>query len=209
MVTNNRIPFFSASYVITALRAGPYKDTMWALAELLDNSIEALSFINKILLIEDFHPTTRRRVLNQIAVLDCGIGMTKDLLTESVSFGRGSHLNQSSSTKYKFGKLGKYGIGLPQSSVSQATKVEVWSWTKGKGINKSLYTYLDVNEIIKGSHDIVPEPILKSIPNNILKLALDNEKETEAFSESGTLVLWSGLDRISPKTADTLVALSR
>jgi hypothetical protein len=82
--------------------------------------------------------------------------------------------------------IGKFGMGLPNSSISQCCKVEVWSWQKGK----CLYSYLDVEEILKGKMVEVPTPKAASIPPAWKKLISDKT------GEHGTLVVWSELDRV-------------
>ena len=47
---------------------------------------------------------------------------------------------------YAASGMGKFGMGLPNASISQANRVEVYSWQNGE----CFYTYLDVDEIKKG-----------------------------------------------------------
>ena len=44
------------------------------------------------------------------------------------------------------GHTGRFGYGLPNSSMSQCKKVEVYSWQKK---NEVFYTYLDFEEVVK------------------------------------------------------------
>ena len=64
--------------------------------------------------------------------------MDNEVLATSLQFGNGSKLNSRKG-------LGRFGIGLPNSSVSQCNIVDVYSWQK----EKTLHTYLSVTEQAK------------------------------------------------------------
>ena len=87
-------------------------------------------------------------------------------------------------------------MGLPCSSISQAQKVEVWTWQGGP--ESALYSYLDVDEISNGELALVPEPEKKSVPKEWLKAGIN-------FGASGTLVVWSRMSRCVWKTARTII----
>jgi hypothetical protein len=129
--------------------------------------------------------------IHQIAVLDNGIGMDKNTLRIALQFGNGTNLD-----KAKQSGIGKFGMGLPSSSISQARKVEVWTWQED--LKHSIYSYLDLDEIIRGELSLVPEPVEKEIPS-IWKAA------GKTFGKSGTLVVWSNIDRCIWKTASAII----
>ena len=125
---------------ITAMRDSGYKNTAHALAELIDNSVQAGADEIEILCVEkrerlEFHTVQR---LWEIAVIDNGSGMDAKTLRAALQFGNGSRLNDRTG-------IGRFGMGLPNSSISQAARVEVWSWQNGAG--NSIYTYIDLDEI--------------------------------------------------------------
>ena len=172
---------------IAALRDSGYKNTAYAVAELLDNSIQAGATHVELMCIEAVNTSLQRQRLqiSQIAVLDNGNGMDAEVLTSALQFGNGTHLNETKG-------MGKFGMGLPNSSISQASKTEVWSWQNGK---TPLYTYLDIQNLGAGE---VPTPVERELPEMIRSAA-------QAIGKNGTLVVWSHLDRCLWKTAEAII----
>ena len=97
---------------LRSTRDSGYKSTASALAELVDNSIDAGASIVKLSIYK----------LNgeiELSVTDNGTGMTKKQLDNALLFGGSNKYNKRSS-------LGRFGMGLPNSSLSQARRVEVY-----------------------------------------------------------------------------------
>src|SRR5207245_11012238 len=57
--------------------------------------------------------------------------------------------------------LGRYGMGLPNSSLSQARRLDVCTWLSPSSV---LATFLDVDEIASGQITRVPRPVRASRP---------------------------------------------
>jgi len=179
---------------IKSLRDSGYKNAASAIAELMDNSIQHQAKNVELICVEK-DERVRQRVmarLQNIAVVDNGSGMDKSTLYKALQFGNGTNLDKEN----RIG-MGKFGMGLPSSSISQARKVEVWTWQKG--IKSALYSYLDVSEIESGKLTDVPEGVLHEIPKDLVSMSKILNK-----SESGTLVLWSELDRCNWKTSKSI-----
>ncbi len=180
--------FLSASTVIESLRDNGYNNTAYALAELIDNSLQAKATRVEVGFIEEKLAKRKNYTVSEISLWDNGSGMDADTLRVAMQFGGGTHRNDSSG-------MGKFGMGLPNSSISQCKRVEVWSWQKGE---EPYYTYLDVDAMKEGTLEEVPMPELCPIP----------AKYEEAFfnkrPESGTLIIWSKLDRLSWKTGQSI-----
>ena len=101
---------------VESLRDNGYRDTAMALSELIDNSIQASANKIEILLIERLSNTGRKEYLvNEIVVVDNGEGMDKKIIETSLRFGGGT---RHGATK----GLGKFGMGLPNSSASQCSR---------------------------------------------------------------------------------------
>ena len=85
----------SPALTIEALRDSGYKDTDHALAELIDNSIEANAELIELIACEvppdPEQPYSRARV-NEIAVVDDGDGMDPVTLRRALRFGDGTRL---------------------------------------------------------------------------------------------------------------------
>ena len=167
---------------IQATRDSGYKGTDSALSEIIDNALQAKA--TKVAI--QMHGETpeysgkgarpQKRV-NEVVISDNGRGMNAEDLRKALRFGDGSRFDDRSN-------LGRFGMGLPNSSVSQCMRFEVYTWQRG---GKVLFTYVDVDEVAAGCMCEIPEPVEKEIP-----------EEYQDFSEtkSGTLVIWKGCDRL-------------
>ena len=171
------------------MRDSGYKNTAYALAELVDNSVQANAENCEIICIEAMTQlaSRSRRRLREIAVLDDGDGMDAKTLRKSLQFGNGTRLNDRSG-------IGRFGMGLPNASISQAGRVDVWSWQNGA--DNALHTWLDVQEIREQRVRDVPPPRLNAVPEQWRRRA-------RAIGKTGTLVVWSklGADRLTWKGA--------
>jgi len=175
----------SANLTIEAMRDSGYKSTDHALAELIDNSIEAKATLVEIVSVETPPDPIRlygRPRISEIAVSDDGEGMDKHTLRRALKFGDGTRLDRS-----KRG-IGRFGVGLPQSSVSQCRRVDIWTWQNGS--DNALHCYMDLEEIRTKGRQTVPEPTHEAVPEK-WKSILQNADE-----QTGTLVVWSELDRV-------------
>jgi len=182
-----------AHLAVKAMRDNGYKNAAYAVAELMDNSIQHGATFVELLCSEIEVQLSTKTVgrINKIAVLDNGKGMSKDILRMSLQFGNGTNLEAESQKG-----IGKFGMGLPSSSVSQAKRVEVWTWQNG--IDSAIYSYLDIDQIISMQMKDVPEPISKAIPE-LWKSA------SSSFGKTGTIVVWSNIDRCIWKTAQAII----
>tara|TARA_B100000787_G_C16192975_1_gene298702 strand:- start:1016 stop:2812 length:1797 start_codon:yes stop_codon:yes gene_type:complete len=186
-----------AKSALAAFRESGYKDTASALAEIIDNSIEAMennpnkSRDVKILVIEAMQQTAQKTMkkIDQIAIFDNGCGMSKETLLLSLQFGNGTRLNSRNG-------MGRFGVGLPQSSISQCKRVEVYSWQKKGEVN---YTYLDYDEIQESNRQVPNEITTKNIPKKIIECISQINEE-----ESGSVVVWSKCDRLDIAKGETL-----
>ena len=184
---NHIIP---ASHAITALRDSGYNDTASAIAELIDNSIEAKAKNIKVLA-EVEKVRVRERVSQHIvslAIFDDGEGMSPDVLSMCLQFGNGMRLNSRSG-------IGRFGIGLPNASISQCRRVDVYSWQNGE----CYFTYLDIDEVKKNDQQDIILPEKAKLPAHYKK-----HLSKEEIGESGTLIVWSQCDRLDIKRPKTL-----
>jgi len=186
-----RFDFVSTKLVVQAMRDNGYKNSAYAISELIGNSIQAGAKSVELLFVEQEKQSGQRRVkgISQVAVLDNGIGMDSDNLKMALQIGNGTLINDRSG-------MGRFGMGLPSASISQCRRLEVWSWQTG--IENAWYTYLDIDEIEDGKLTEVPVPLAKSVPGDWRSLG-------QSFGTSGTLVVWSNLDRCTWRTANAFV----
>ena len=129
---------------VRAMRDSGYKNTAYALAEIIDNSVQANATSVELICVESqeqVNQRTRKRI-TAIGVLDNGDGMSPETLRLALQFGNGTHLNDRKG-------IGRFGMGLPNSSISQCRRLEVWTWQNGP--DNAMCSYLDVDEI-EGRH---------------------------------------------------------
>lgn len=182
-----------AHLAVQAMRDNGYKNAAYAIAELMDNAIQAGATKVELLCGErkEFVNQRQRSRIHQIAVLDNGCGMDTAVLRLALQFGNGTYLDEDKHTG-----IGRFGMGLPSSSVSQCQRVDVWSWQNG--VENALYTYLDLEEIKQKKLTEVPEPQSKLIPDVWKQVG-------RSFGKTGTLVVWSRIDRCIWKTGAAII----
>ena len=185
---NEQLSFsiINTEMTVEAMRDSGYKSTTHALAELIDNSIEARAREVEIFGVSQWNQQTKRLSLIELAVMDDGDGMNFNTLRGSLRYGFGTRRSRKG--------IGRFGIGLPNSSMSQARRVDIWSWQSG--VTNAIHTYLSIAEVEAGAREI-PEPRLKPLPASYL------EATRTPLGDSGTLVVWSQLDRVQWKRAST------
>ena len=141
---------FDVGMTLRAFRDSRYQNTAFAVAELIDNSVDADATFVDVLFVEREEMANERAVsrLSEIAVADNGIGMSGSTLVTGLRFGgRGSDSRVQ-------GVRGKYGVGLPTSSLSQCRQVDVWTWQEK--IGNAVHCYLKVDEIESGQGEVPP-----------------------------------------------------
>lgn len=165
---------------VRAMRDSGYRNTAYALAELVDNSVQADASNVDVICIQEYQLVNgrERRRISAIGVLDNGSGMTPDILRLALQFGNGTHLSDRKG-------IGRFGMGLPNSSISQCRRVDVWTWQNGP--DNAMYTYLDVDEI-EGRHLFaVPVPVVQALP-------AEWRDRSDIVDTAGTLVVWNKFD---------------
>lgn len=181
-----------ASLAVKAMRDSGYKNAAYAIAELVDNSVQAGATVVEILCQEEEELVSQRKRIRvkQVAVMDNGCGMDREMLRKALQFGNGGRLDDRSG-------IGRFGMGLPNSSISQARRVDVWTWQNG--YQSATHSYLDVGEIERGELNEVPEPRAEAVPNTWVR-----RSNSAGQAKSGTLVVWSELDKCDWRTAQSI-----
>ncbi len=178
---------FPPELAIDSMKDSGYKDVAHAIAELIDNSIQAGQELDhaidvEVICIEEktLVGSRHNNRIHQIAVYDNAAGMSPDVLGMCLAFGQGTrrHANEG---------MGKFGMGLPNASISQCNRVDVWSWQNGE----IYHTYLDLAEIVNKQYDMLP------MPKKCASLPVEwvDKIDTEILG-SGTLIVWTDLDRL-------------
>lgn len=172
-------PLVAIRSFIEATRDSGYKSTSSAIAELVDNGFEAEADLVDVTIADDESGTKR------VSVTDNGTGMSAGTMQVALQFGGSTRFNSRQGT-------GRYGMGLPNGSLSQARRVDVYSWTNPHSIWSS---YLDVDEIASGALDGVPPPV---------RFKPSSNAEYPAFP-TGTTVVLTKCDRLDYRTIRAMV----
>jgi hypothetical protein len=173
---NGECPLVAIRTFIEATRDSGYKSTASALSELVDNSFEAEASTVSVCLSEDADGKC-------ITVTDDGTGMFPKTMQLALQFGGSTRFNSRRGA-------GRYGMGLPNGSLSQARRVDVYSWTHPAKIWAS---YLDVDEIVSGGLSSVP------VPTRFKPDAVNDSPS----SPTGTVVVLTKCDRLDFRTQKT------
>ena len=188
--------FMDSQFLADSIRSTGYKSADNAIAEIIDNSIEAGA--KETFIIASEGDVNGKNGITQIAFLDNGKGMNEKTLQSCLKLG--------ASDKRETRKgIGRFGVGLPQASMSVCTRVEVYSWQDGIENCKSVYLDLEEvkNETQTNYHvenSKIPDEYQKYIH---AKWPSFNNEEID-FSQKGTLVIWKKCDRNLPKQVRTL-----
>src|SRR5581483_8052974 len=140
----NTFPIVAVQTFIAATRDTGYKSTGAAIAELIDNAFEACAQ-NVDIYIKASQGDQARIV---VRVVDDGTGMSPDVLRLALQFGGSTRFASRTS-------MGRYGMGLPNGSISQARRVDVYTWQQA---GRLWTTHLDVDEVLAGRVLTLPAP---------------------------------------------------
>ncbi len=172
-----KYPIVLSETFIEATRDTGYRSTAAAVAELVDNSIQAEARHVHIFVNDGPDGIS-------VSVLDDGTGMDAATLRLALQFGGSKRFADRSG-------LGRFGMGLPNASVSQARRVEVVTW---RAPTACIESHLDVDDIADGSVNEVPTVRRATFP-----------KWAEKWRRySGTLVTWQKCDRIDNRRVSTV-----
>lgn len=149
---------------LSSIRETGYRSFAHTLAELIDNSLQAGATKVSI--------TINPADACQISVADNGSGMAHEALRTALQFGGSSRFGDRSGA-------GRFGMGLPTSSITLARRVDVYTWRAGT----VLHSYLDIDKLQRSQRANLPQPTkVSAVP-----LALNGAQ--------GTAVILSRCDR--------------
>jgi len=182
-------PLFSGRQAIESQRRSGYKTTARAVRELIDNAFEAAA--RNIYIALDRVSTTgrkkneRRDTVSALAVIDDGPGMVERMTRYALSWGGGTHFRNPT-------KIAKFGFGLPNSSINQTRRLEVYS--KTTTATRWHRCVLDINAVPQFGMVTVPpaEPVAE-LPSFVATYL----SRRDIRLESGTIVVWQKPDRLT------------
>lgn len=171
-----------ASHFIEATRDSGYKSLGSALAELIDNSFEANATRVEVV-IKRMEGTNLSET--RVSVSDNGTGMDENTCSNAMRFGWSSRFNERNS-------YGRYGMGLPNASLSHARRIDILTSCEGIAARA---TYLDADEISSGRREDIPAA--NTIP-------VSEFFKVHPF-KMGTTVIWRKCDRLENRYLAPLV----
>ena len=167
---------------IEAISNAPY-NTMTALAELIDNSLQSGAKHIGLIAIDNIHiiNTRQQARLEALAVVDDGCGMNRETLQNCLSVG-------FSENRKEINGIGKFGYGMSVGSISQSLRVEVYSWQKKDG--PIVFTYIDIAELLDTRAEDIPD--IQEI-DELPMIGIHKWDPVLKRGDSGTLVIWRKL----------------
>jgi anti-sigma regulatory factor (Ser/Thr protein kinase) len=173
-------PLTQANQALESSRDAGF-DLSAAVGEVADNSYEAGAQHVRIGVVKD-----RQGSITDMAFADDGQGIDPEVLSKVLSLGYSSRYGSRVS-------LGRFGMGLKLSSLSQARRVEVYSQLRGQ--SQIFRTILDLDEVRDGAQTILLVDEVDAWPCDFGHLMVRPDGDKKPFS-SGTLVVWRKIDRL-------------
>lgn len=180
---------------VRGIRHIGYRSNVEAIAELVDNSIQA--YAQRVDLVSDFADAGQTTRLAQLAIVDDGHGMRPGMLRFAMMWG-GTHRENDRSG------LGRFGYGLPCATVSMGRRFTIYSKVRGGRVHAvSLdLDLLDAGAYLDGASGLsIPAARPAALP------AFVGDAMTRLHPEgwrSGTVVVIDKLDRLDWATAGGL-----
>lgn len=180
---------------VRGIRDLGYRSNGDAVAELIDNALQA--YADRIDLLFGYEGSNSSKKPAQLAVVDNGHGMEPAMIRMAVMWG-GTHRENDRAG------LGRYGYGLPCSSVSLGRRFTVYSQVAGGGLQA---VDLDLDAITAGRYTdpngdiLVPPPRPATLPSFVA------EHIAKTYPDgwiNGTVVLIDKLDRLEWTTTQGL-----
>jgi hypothetical protein len=178
MTKDGSIPVIMTGQALLSLRDSGH-NLPTALGEAIDNAVEAKA--NRIDIRLDQSEGRRKRV-HRIVIADDGTGM--DVITLH------KYLVIGFSTRYmRTDTIGKYGVGAKLAALNLGRRIDVWSRQSPE--EPWRHVYFDLDEALE------QERLGRLVALNAPKeTPLTDELSTIAPAGSGTVVVWSHVDRL-------------
>lgn len=172
-------PIIEVDKALESMRDSGF-DLMAAIGEPIDNSIEANATLVRILPVY----SNDKKHITEIAFADNGRGINLAEIAQVLKMGYSSRYGQRKG-------LGRFGVGLKLAGLSVGTRIEVI--TKAAGSDEYYRVYLDLELIKTGEQSVIKAEKVDGWPMEYAELMSAKGEEFQ----SGTLVLWQHIDRLS------------
>ena len=162
-------------------RSSDYKNSVYAIAEILDNSVDAEAKNIELITI------TENKKVKEIFFVDNGKGMSEKILSKCVVFSEGTN---SSGTK----KTGFFGMGLPNSSLSQCRDFSVICEIDGDFRQNRI----DFKKM-QSNGELYIDDVYEAD-----KKLVNRVRSYTRIKDFKTIIQWTDLDKIDTLNAETL-----
>lgn len=177
---------------VRGIRDLGYRSTATALDEQIDNADQADAKHVQVCWEETAKPAW-------IAVADDGHGMEPAMIRLAVVWG-GTHREDDR------GGFGRYGYGLPSSSVSIGRRFTVYSWSEASPSHAVTIDLDDMEAGVysKGHQIVIPQPVAAAVPEKVVTQLKKGHGANSYNPNHGTVVLIEKADRLTWKTSTAL-----
>ena len=162
-------------------RSSDYKNSVYAIAEILDNSVDAEAKNIELITISE------NKKVKEIFFVDNGKGMSEKILSKCVVFSEGTN---SSGTK----KTGFFGMGLPNSSLSQCRDFSVICEIDGDFRQNRI----DFKKM-QSNGELYIDDVYEAD-----KKLVNRVRSYTRIKDFKTIIQWTDLDKIDTLNAETL-----
>jgi hypothetical protein len=185
---NFGFPLFNAMRALESQRRNGYRNTASAAREIVDNALEAGATRIDVI----FNKSTKgKEIVKSVAFIDNGPGMLPEMARYALSWGGGTHFDEPNF-------IGRFGFGLPNASINQTRRVEVY--TRTNVADPVTMAWLDTKDFPDTGLQTIPAPKAADLPEFVKNYFAKNNLNFE----TGVVVVWVEPDRLTYKTASSL-----
>jgi hypothetical protein len=185
---NFEFPLFNAMRALESQRRNGYRNTAAAAREIVDNALEAGATRIDVI----FNKSTKgKEIVKSVAFIDNGPGMLPEMARYALSWGGGTHFDEPTF-------IGRFGFGLPNASINQTRRVEVY--TRTNVADPMTMAWLDAKDFPDTGLQTIPAPKAADLPEFVKNYLAKNNVNFE----TGVVVVWVEPDRLTYKTASSL-----
>ena len=188
---NKNFALSDSKQALESQRRNGYRDTAAAAREIVDNAIEAGAKSVHVIFHKVQSKRGKRALVSSIAFIDDGSGMRPAMARYALILGGGTHFDDPDF-------IGKFGFGLPNASLNQTLRVEVYTRTnENEPVSMAV---LDVTDVKRNGLQTVDPPVERDLPEFVQRHMTENNINFE----HGTVVVWVNPDRLTYRTAASL-----
>ena len=167
-----------------------YKSPIYAMAEIIDNSVDAKAQNIDITFVEEQRTEGGRnsRFISDVFFIDNGAGMNFEQINGCLRFAEGAGTSNT--------RIGTFGVGLPNSSIYVGRRVEVYS--KDKNTGDWNFVCLDLDEQSTRESPGYDDAISKNPEFSKIHLDLDLE-------DASTIIRWSKIKNLGSRKPRTII----